>query len=58
MSMDTIRTELDCESVLHMMEEAPEVAAVIIDMIAELEETDENCIKKVRELQARNTVAA
>jgi len=56
--MDTISTEIDCESVLQMMQEAPEVAAVIIDMIAELEEADETCIKKVRELQARNAVAA
>jgi hypothetical protein len=58
LTMDTISTEIDCESVLQMMQEAPEVAAVIIDMIAELEEADETCIKKVRELQARNAVAA
>jgi hypothetical protein len=41
-----------------MMLEAPEAAAVIIDMIAGLEEVDENCLKMVRELQAMNTVAA
>jgi hypothetical protein len=56
--MDAITTELDCKSILQMMQEAPEAAAVFIEMIAELEETDENCIKKIRELQARNTVAA
>ena len=56
--MENMPTALDCQSILEMVQEAPETAAVIIDMIAELEETDPNCIKKVRELQARNTIAA
>jgi len=56
--MDNMPTALDCQSIMEMMQETPETAAVIIDMIAELEETDENCLKKIRELQARNTVAA
>ena len=56
--MDAINADFDCSSILQMMQEAPESAAVIIDMIAELDEADENCIKKVRELQARNSVAA
>ena len=56
--MDTINADFDCRSILQMMLEAPEAAAVIIDMIAGLEEVDENCLKMVRELQAMNTVAA
>ena len=56
--MENMPTALNCQSILDMMQETPETAAVIIDMIAELEETDQNCIKKVRDLQARNTVAA
>jgi hypothetical protein len=55
--MDNMPTALDCQSILEMMQEVPETAAVIIDMIAELEETDQNCLKKVREVQARNTAA-
>jgi len=56
--MDTLPTEFDCESILQMMEETPDAAAVIIDMIADLEEADEACLRKVRELQAKHTVAA
>ena len=56
--MDNMPTALDCQSILEMMQEVPETAAVIIDMIAELEETDPNCLKKVRELQARKIMAA
>jgi hypothetical protein len=56
--MDNLSTDFDCKSILQMLQESPEAAAVIIDMITEIEETDENCIKKVRELQARNTIAA
>ena len=56
--MDNLSTDFDCNSILQVMQETPEAAAVILDMIAEIEETDENCMKKVRELQARNTVAA
>ena len=56
--MDNLSTDFDCNSILQMLQESPEAAAVIIDMIAETEEADENCIKKVRELQARNTIAA
>ena len=56
--MNSMPTEFDCKSILQMLEETPETAAVIIDMIADLEEADENCIKKVRELQARNAAAA
>ena len=56
--MDTTRRELDCKSIMEMMQEAPEAAAVFIDMIAELGEADENCIKRIRELLARHTVAA
>jgi hypothetical protein len=56
--MDNLSTDFDCKSILQMLQESPEAAAVIIDMIAEIEEADENCIKQVRELQARNTIAA
>ena len=56
--MDAMPTAIDCQSILQMMQETPEAAAVIIDMIAELEETDQNCLKKVRELQASKAVAA
>jgi hypothetical protein len=56
--MDTLPTEFDCESILQMLRETPDEAAVIMDMIADLEEVDENCIKKARELQSANTVAA
>jgi hypothetical protein len=56
--MDSIPNELDCQSILQMMQETPEAAAAIIDMIAELEDTDQNCIKKVRELQAMHGVVA
>ena len=56
--METINAEFDCKSILQMMQDTPEAAAVIIDMIAGLDDTDETCIEKVRELQARNAVAA
>ena len=56
--MDTMSTAIDCQSILQMMQETPEAAAVIIDMNAEPEETDQNCLKKFRELQASKTVAA
>lgn len=56
--MNSTPTDFDCKSILQMLEETPETAAVIIDMIADLEEADETCIKKVRELQARNATAA
>ena len=52
--MDTIHADFDCRSILQMMHETPEAAAVITDRISELQEADENSIKKVRELQARN----
>ena len=58
MIMDAMPADIDCESILQMMQETPEAAAVIIDMIAEFGGADENCIKMVRELQTRNTVAA
>jgi hypothetical protein len=58
MSMDTIHADFDCRSILQMMQETPEVAAVIIDMIAGLEEVDANCLNMIRELQVMNTVAA
>ncbi len=51
-SMDTIHADFDSRSILLMMQETPEAAAVIIDMLAELLETDENGIKMIRELQA------
>jgi hypothetical protein len=56
--MNSMPTEFDCNSILQMLEETPETAAVIIDMIADLGAADENCIKKARELQARNAAAA
>ena len=56
--MDNITAEFDCETILQMMQETPEEAAVIIDMIADLEETDQDCLRKVRELQGKSTVAA
>lgn len=57
--MDSLPTEFDCESILQMLQETPDAADVIIDMIADLEEVDENCIRKVRELrQAKGTEAA
>ena len=56
--MDAIPTELDCESILQMMQDAPEAAAVILEMLVELEETDESCIRKIKELQDRTTEAA
>ena len=49
--MNVMPRELDCESFQQMLEETPETAALIIDMIAEFEVADENCIKRVRELQ-------
>jgi hypothetical protein len=56
--MDNISTDFDCKSILQVMQETPEAAAVILDMIAEIEEADEDSMKKVRELQARNKAAA
>lgn len=49
--MDSLPTEFDCESILQMLQETPDAADVIIDMIADLDEVDENCIRKVRELR-------
>ena len=56
--MINLATDLDCKSILQVMQETPEVGAVLIDMIAVIEDADENCMEKVRELQARNTVTA
>jgi hypothetical protein len=43
--------ELDCELFQQMMQETPEAAALIIDMIADFEVADEHCINRMRELQ-------
>ena len=49
--MSNTPRELDCESFQQMLEETPEVAALIIDMIAKFEVADEHCIERMRELQ-------
>ncbi|MEZ5542753.1 MAG: hypothetical protein R3F42_12005 [Pseudomonadota bacterium] len=57
--MDRISTELDCESILQMLQERPENADAILEMIADLDEVDESCIRKIMEMQlAEGTVAA
>lgn len=56
--MDAMATDFDCESILEMLKETPDSAAVIIDMITDLGEADENCLRKVRELQASGAVTA
>jgi hypothetical protein len=56
--MDNVSTGLDCKSILQVMQETPEAAAVLIDMIAEIDDADENGMKAVRELHASNTVTA
>lgn len=49
--MNVTPRELDCESFQRMMQETPETAALIIDMIAQFEVADESCINRMRELQ-------
>lgn len=56
--MNVTPRELDCESFQQMMQETPETAGLIIDMISKLEVADENCIKRIKELQEGNKVAA
>jgi hypothetical protein len=56
--MDAMFATLDCQSILEMIQETPETAAIIIDMIVDLEEIDQNCLNTIRQLQARNAVAA
>lgn len=56
--MDIVMTDFDCESILQMLKETPDAAEAIIDMIADLEEVDERCIKMIREAQQSATAAA
>jgi hypothetical protein len=56
--MDSTPTDFDCESILQMLKETPDAADAIIDMIADLDEVDESCIRKIREMQQAATVAA
>ena len=56
--MDALASDFDCESILEMVKETPDSAAVIIDMISDLGEADENCLRKVRELQASVALTA
>ena len=55
--MNAISADFDCESILEMLREAPDPAAVIIDMIADPGDIDEACFRKVREFQSSGTVA-
>ena len=43
--------EFDCESILQMLRETPQVADVIIEMIRDLNEYDESCDALIQELQ-------
>ena len=54
--MDRVRTEFDCESMLQMLQETPDAADAIIDMITDLDEVDQNCIEMINEM--RRVVAA
>jgi hypothetical protein len=56
--MNAIPTEFDCNSIMQMLKETPDAAAVILEMIAELEGVDENCLRKARELQASSKAIA
>jgi hypothetical protein len=56
--MDSLPTEFDCESILQMLRETPDAADAIIDMIADLEEVDEDCLRMARELQQSQATAA
>ena len=47
--------ELDCESILQMLKETPDAGAVIFELIAELKETDANCLSRIRELEDPGT---
>ena len=47
--------QLDCESILQMLEETPEAGAVIFELIAELKDTDANCLGRIRELEEAGT---
>jgi hypothetical protein len=55
--MDSLPTEFDCESILQMLRETPDAADAIIDMIADLEEVDEDCLQMARELQQATAAA-
>ena len=43
--MDTSSTVIDGQSILQTMLEIPEPATVIIDMIAEIDESDRYCLR-------------
>jgi hypothetical protein len=57
--MERMPTEISCELILRMWRESPESAAAVIEMIMELDEIDEDCARRIREMQqAKDTADA
>lgn len=57
--MERLEKDFECESILQMLQETPDNADAILEMLADLDEVDEDCIRKIMEMQlAQGTVAA